>query len=108
MVSVQKVLVCFPLEDFALAVGLAEGEAVGVAVGMGIGTGEGVFVSSASSILNTSGVAVGAETSTGSAERFLPVANATMASATTIIVRTASAAICKGEKCFMLLLSFCF
>ncbi len=106
IVSVQKVSVCFPFEGFALEVGLAEGETVGVAVGMGIGTGEGVFVSPASSILNTSGVAVGREMSTVSGARFLPVANATMASAITMTVRTASAAICKGEKCFMFFLTF--
>ena len=97
-----------PLEGFALEVGLAEGKAVSVAVDMGIGTGEGVFVSPAISILNTSGVVVGCEMSTVSAAWFLPVTNATMASATTMTVRTASAAICKGEKCFMFFLTFCF
>lgn len=97
MVSVQNVSVCLPLEGFALADGLAEGETVGFAVGMRIGTGEGVGVP-ASSILNTSGVEVGVAISTGSIARFLPVANATIASATTMTVRTASAAICKPPK----------
>ena len=67
IVSVQKVSACLPFEGFALEVGLAEGKAVSVAVGIGIGTGEGVFVSPASSILNTSGVVVGSEMSTVSA-----------------------------------------
>ena len=91
------------LVGFAVAVGLTEKAGEGVAVGMGIGTGEGVFVSPASLISTTSGVACAVGISTGSFARLLAVANATTARATTITDKTASAVICKGVKFFIYL-----
>jgi len=106
MVREQKLSPAFVGAGFVVAVGLTEGAGVGVAVGMGIGAGEGMFVSPASQISTISGVVCAAGVLMGSVVRLFAVANATIARATTITDRTASAVICKGVKFFISVRSF--